>query len=174
MKKIIYLLVFALGINTMFSAGTTHNEFDPEEVEVSTNIIHPFQIWDSITDDDDDQREDRNLPDVIMSQIHVLNPEEGILLFRMTKETMKEVQLTLTLPQPVDGVNLTAHWYFEDTDPFGTYNFPSTPINHDFLWYEQQTEGWIILKVSEIDASAATTTGVRTFTASCSGHYVNL
>jgi len=160
----------------------THNPIVSEDGQMTAKVIRPFLIWD-ITPNGNPF-----LSDVIQGQKKTFNPDlpetgdimttGAVMLFRMQKETMYTVQLTLGLPNPVAGVKLLAQWYFMDQAPPSTFTWPSIPkqaIGGNFNWFDAQSEGWIALLVTEIDATdPAVTVGVKHFTANATGKYTGL
>ncbi|MFW6276322.1 MAG: hypothetical protein ACOC2K_01450, partial [Bacteroidota bacterium] len=94
-------------------------------------------------------------------------------IFHMTKAADYTVNIKLKFDDnPVGGVKLFGTWDWSDTPPPWSGSFPIT--NKNFNWHDEQTEGWIKFSVTKIDATNATTTGVRTFNVSISGKYINL
>jgi len=164
MKNIIILLVFLGAFGTII-AQTTHNTPVDEDATMTVKVITPFLIWD-ITDNNDSF-----IDDVIKGQTRTLAPAEGALLFEMQKEADYEVRINLSVPQPVDGVNITAYWFWSDTPPDWSSGFPNDPINGQWRWYGSATQGFLTIMVTEINATNAGSTGIKTFTANAEGWY---
>ena len=167
MKNLIIMFVFLFSLGTLV-AQTTHNAPVDEDATMTVKVITPFLIWDATPNSTP------SIPDVIKGQKRTLDPAEGALLFEMQKESGYTVRLQLRVPQPVDGVNLTAHWYFNDTYPDWSGAFPGVPLDSDWDWFDQQTQGWVTIRVTEIDATGAGSTGVKTFTANAEGWYIGI
>jgi hypothetical protein len=164
MKKLIFLIAF---MGTFSMAFAQHNIPYEKIGNVSATVITPFSIWD-IT-----PHSNPVIGDVINGQKRVFATAVKADLFQMQKETMHYVRLQLRVPQPVDGVTITAHWFFTDTPPSESGEF-TNPLDQDFDWYGTQTDGWITILVYEIDATHATSIGTKSFTASATGWYTDL
>ncbi len=172
MQKIIISIIM-LVLSASIVQAQTHNPTEGDDATMSVTVITPF-----VVENYDANVTSFDLPDVIMGQTRDLGPNT-YQIFSLQKESGYKVKLIMSLPNPVNGVTLNAEWYFFDTPPDTYWEFPNTPLNVSFWWGENPTEllktdGWVALKVSSIDASSATTTGDRTFTATCEGYYVGL
>jgi hypothetical protein len=167
MKNLFIILVIFLVASVCYSQ--TFNAPVPKLSTLSTKVITPFSIWDAT------ENTTPFIEEVIIGQKRILNPAEGRILFQMKKETNYTVYLSLGVPNPVDNVLLTAHWFFNDSPPPWSGDFPGVPLNSNWNWYDQQTDGWITIKVTEIDATnTAVTTGIKTFKATATGLYTGL
>lgn len=180
MKKLIIVFALFLGV-TVVNAQYSSTTQATEQGSLTTKVIRPFLVRDATPTSSPE------LPPIVKGTIRSLLPEPGssLLLFEMFKEPLYSVQLQLSVPQPVygtggpnDKLSITAHWYFADNPTPWDGDFPGVPLTSTWTWYDvgtnQPYEGWIYIHVLEIDASQATTTGTRTFTATASGHYIGL
>lgn len=167
MKRIIMLIVFLSAFGTLL-AQTNHNPLEDESAQMSVKVITPFLIWDVTPDSNP------FIEDVIKGQKRIFDTFVPAQLFQMQKEADYTVRLQLRVPQPVDGVSVTAHWFFNDTPPDWQGGFPGTALDSDWDWFGSQTDGWITIRVTEIDAINAGTKGLKTFTANATGWYLNL
>lgn len=166
MKYIAVLIAFLIAFS---AANAQHNAAQNQSQQVQVKVITPFLVEDATPNGN------QSIPDVIKGQTRTFTPSEQVYLFDMYKESNYKVRFTLTMPQPVGGVSCDANWYFEDTDPYGEYDFPNTPLSSTWDWFDSQHRGWIYLKVHSVDASGSgVVPGIVTFTAGVSGHYVNL
>ncbi|MFP4544446.1 MAG: hypothetical protein ACLFQU_09435 [Candidatus Kapaibacterium sp.] len=167
MKKLIAIILVLGGMTAWATEqGSGHNPTETAgPCTMTTNCIAPFLVWNDQPQNPDD------LPDVIKGQ--TWTGSTPFAIFAMTKAANYTVRLNLDFDDnPVDGVTLDGAWGFNDQMPEWDGSFPIT--NTLFDWYGAQTEGWIIFNVTEIDATNATSTGVRTFNVSVSGHYHNI
>lgn len=172
MKNLVIVLI-AIVLSATVAFAQTHNETVTDNTTFSVKVIKPFLV-----ENIDPQVTSFDLPDVIMGQTRELGPDV-YQIFRLQKEEGYKVRLDMSLPNPQGNVLLNAEWYFFDTPPDTYWSFGGVPLNVSFWWGENATEllktdGWVALKVNSINASAATTTGPRTFTATCTGYYVGL
>ena len=180
MKKILAFVFMLAGFSLAYSAGTTHNVFDPEDVDVTTTIIHPISITNVLGDEE-------TLPDVIKGQIHDLSPDAGLYVFEIKKEDQKNMEFSFTATEVVDGLDLISEWYWTYTNPGTTPDFFATGVHtlsSPWVWGNANDDSdpavggyqtvYALLKVDKLDAEHATSTGVKTFTITCSGHYVDL
>lgn len=165
MKKMIFLIAF---MGTFSMAFAQHNIPYDESGGVKAKVITPFSIWDAT------QNSNPFIGDVIMGKKRVFTNDKPAQLFAMLKEANYTVRLQLRVPQPVDGVTVTAHWYFNDTPPPWTGEFPGVALNSDWDWYGAQTDGWVTIHVTEIDATLATSLGTKSFKAEAKGWYLGL
>ncbi len=179
MKRFIALAIL-FACFSVLQAQTTHNPVQgSEDVTLTTKVITPLIIENAQQMDGggfDLPGDNHNIPDVIKGQKRDLTGNEGnMLLFHMVKEADYKVRFTLDIPLPVDNVSLDAAWHFSENPPSeGIYNW-SDPLTQSFDWYGKQYECWIAFYVNAIDATHQdVTTGVKTFTATCSGRYINL
>lgn len=172
MKRFIALAIL-FACFSVLQAQTTHNPVEGSgDVELTTKVITPLIIENA------QEQNDHSIPDVIKGQYRDLASEGNsseLLLFHMVKEADYTVRFDLNIPLPVDYVTLDAAWVFTEIPPSdGIYEW-SDPLNQKFDWYGAQYECWIAFRVDGIDATDANvTTGVKTFTATCSGKYINL
>ncbi|MFP4369241.1 MAG: hypothetical protein ACOC2K_01455 [Bacteroidota bacterium] len=164
MKKIIIIMLFVAGFAAYAQNG--HNPtVESGSAELKTKCIAPF----TVENDQANSPAPDELPDVILGQTWTGN--QLYAMFYLTKARFNSVQLHLAFDEnPVDGVRIDGKWAM-------TTNFPYfTDIeNNDFIWGQPFfAQGWIGFWVREIDATNAANPGVRTFTCSISGQYINL
>jgi len=173
MKKLIFLIALAI-VGTFSMAFAQHNIPYDKSGGVSATVITPFSIVDATPN------ANPFLCSVIKGQVRLLEPTTNgsVILFHMMKESGYTVLLSLSLPNPVSNVTLTSQWYFTDKEPPTTFTWPipaSTAIDQSFNWYDVQSEGWIFLNVSQVDASnSLVTVGTKTFQANVTGQYSGL
>jgi hypothetical protein len=166
MKKLLILIAIFAGFTTAYAQ---FNDPVPQSNNFTATVITPFSVWD-ITPNGSP-----TLPDIIMGQTRTwAEPGQLIELFQMKKEANYSVYLDMECPTPIDGLTFTGHWYFFDTPPADGWDFPTYPLGQDFNWYGTDTDGWISLHITGLDATGCSTTGIRTFTAHVRGQYTGI
>jgi hypothetical protein len=179
MRRIIMLIVFLSAFGTLL-AQTQHNNPVPSTGNFTANVIKPL-LFTNISGGN------TSLPlEVIDNQTRTFNPGEMIKLWKMEKEAKKDVQVWIQCDDEVDGLKITARWYWFDQEPEwqGYLPTPNTPLDpaSTWLWVETDPndpvgtyEGWIGVEITEIDATHGDVEpGTYTFTASIRGKYINL
>lgn len=170
MKKILVIAMMMV-LGTALYAQTYTGGTKDKSATLSTSVITAFNIWDYTPG----QGNNPHTQEVVKGQKRTITPSEGCILFEMVKEANYTVRLNLSVPNPVDYVTLTANWYFNDTPPDWSKDFPGVPLNSAWNWYDTQTHGWVTIKVSEIDArNPLVTVGTKVFTAYANGYYIGL
>jgi len=107
MKKIFFLIAIFACMSMVYAE---HNPtVTSNAVNLSTSVITPFTVVDATPGDP-------SLPDVIKGQVRDLNHFK-IKLFEMKRDVSHTVRVNLSCPEPINGVNLDAHWYWFDTPP---------------------------------------------------------
>lgn len=180
MKQIYIIIILLLGSSSLFAQYELTTGADKQGA-IKTKVIRPFIIRDATPNSSP------ALPPMVSGTQRSLAPEPGasLFLFEMFKEPGYEVSLHLEVPQPVigtdgpnDKLSIEAHWYFADNPTPWEGDFPGVPLTSNWRWYNvgsnQPSEGWIYLHVMGIDASQATSTGQRVFTAKASGYYIGI
>ncbi|MFP4369239.1 MAG: hypothetical protein ACLFR2_06650 [Candidatus Kapaibacterium sp.] len=165
MKKLIVIMLI-LGGFTAYATSPGHNgTVDGGPCTMTTECIAPFQVYNVQPSQPD------ALPDVIKGQ--TWTGSVMMAIFEMTKEETRKVRFNVHFDNnPVDGVLLGGRWEFVIAPTGWTGGWPigTTAFN----WNPGSTLCQVGFLVESIDATSATTTGVRSFNVSISGKYINL
>jgi hypothetical protein len=167
MKTLLILIAIIAGFTTAYAQFNTPI---PSGANFSATVITPFNVWD-VTPNGSPA-----LPDIIKGQTRTwAEPGQPVQLFQMKKEANYVVYLDMECPSPAaNGLVFTGHWYFFDAPPDDPNDFNGYPLSQDFLWSGTQTDGWITLHVTGLDATNCSTTGTATFTATVRGQYTGI
>lgn len=177
MKKII-LIAIVLGLFSALAAYSQHNTPVSDDGQMSTKVIRPLLFTDISPGN-------LNIPfDVIKGQSRTFSPGEMVKLFKMEKEPKIHAQVNIQCDNVVGNVQITAVWYWFDTQPDWSGYLTGYSINPATGWYWQETdpndpvgtyEGWIGVEITKINAeNSAVTVGNKTFTATISGWYIGI
>jgi hypothetical protein len=175
MKNLIIMIAIFLAASVCYSQ--TFNAPIPKTSTLKTTVITPFSVRDFT------EFTTPHLPDVIMGQVRTLphNANQDVVcLFEMNKETNYTVyfsNLSVTETSSEGNLKITAHWMWHDELPTNLQDLIGYPLNQSGARWNnpvEQTKAWASIHVEKIDASQATSTGVKVFTATCTGYYEGL
>ncbi len=171
MQKILTAIIMLM-MSATIAQAQTHNPVEGDDATMSVKVIKPLTV------ENVQEQQPDILPDVIKGQVRELTPQDNSYwIFRVEREAQYHIKFNLTLPNPIDGVELDGFWGYETSPPqWGeTGQYPNRGLWTNWEWTPSELEEfYIILFFTEIDASQAQTTGARTFTATCSAWYHNL
>ena len=181
MKKLLIIAILLIGFSSAYAAD--HSSGNPIVVSdpfgLSARIFTPLSI---VPQDIPD------LPPVIKGQKREFAGDEvHRLIFKLYRDPgdvepdgsqhgilPPHAFISFNCPQPVEGVVVSAFWYWHDTPPPWAYDWSGLQINQAFYWEGPQYEAWADLEFRYIDATAATSTGRKMFTVNVTGYYDQL
>jgi hypothetical protein len=170
MKKF-FALIIALVISASAVYAVDFNAKVTDNAQLKAKVITPFSIEKSSA---------TTLPPVINGQNRIFSPGINYQLFTIKREPGYTVWFNFVIaPYPVDGVKVGGSWVMmnQNVDLEKAPGAKIDEIPASSLWQWDLTDNDIVyvnLRIDNIDATLATSSGPKSFTATMTGYYNNL